>query len=276
MLVCTLGDLTLDVIVRLARTDRRTAATPTPRSVSGREARRPTSRPGPQRSARAGAIHRTDGRRRRGRSRADEARRLWRRDRAGRSGAETGRSARSSHQKASARWHPTAALRASSAAYDLDAEWLAAAITFTSRATRSCSSPCGAPRSVPPSSHAPEAHGSASISPPGARSAIERRGRVQRGRSRHRAPTSCSPTRTRSASSVARSSTPSGSSSAVRAAARSTATSDAALPVDKVLDSTGAGDALAAGWIVGGPDLALEAAARCVQQIGAMPIASAA
>jgi sugar/nucleoside kinase (ribokinase family) len=47
-----------------------------------------------------------------------------------------------------------------------------------------------------------------------------------------------------------------------------------ALPVREVLDSTGAGDALAAGWIVGGPDFALEAAARCVQQVGAMPIAS--
>jgi len=44
-----------------------------------------------------------------------------------------------------------------------------------------------------------------------------------------------------------------------------------ALPVDQVVDTTGAGDALAAGWIVGGPDLALEAAARCVQQLGAMP-----
>lgn len=48
----------------------------------------------------------------------------------------------------------------------------------------------------------------------------------------------------------------------------------AALPVERVLDSTGAGDALAAGFIVGGPDLALEAAARCVQQLGAMPVAS--
>ncbi len=38
-----------------------------------------------------------------------------------------------------------------------------------------------------------------------------------------------------------------------------------------MVDTTGAGDALAAGWIVGGPDLALEAAARCVQQVGAMP-----
>lgn len=44
-----------------------------------------------------------------------------------------------------------------------------------------------------------------------------------------------------------------------------------ALPVERVVDTTGAGDALAAGWIVGGPDLALEAAARCVQGLGAMP-----
>lgn len=44
-----------------------------------------------------------------------------------------------------------------------------------------------------------------------------------------------------------------------------------AAPVERVLDTTGAGDALAAGWIVGGPDLALEAAARCVQELGAMP-----
>ena len=47
-----------------------------------------------------------------------------------------------------------------------------------------------------------------------------------------------------------------------------------ALPVEQVLDTTGAGDALAAGWIVGGPELALDAAARCVQQVGAMPLAS--
>jgi sugar/nucleoside kinase (ribokinase family) len=45
-----------------------------------------------------------------------------------------------------------------------------------------------------------------------------------------------------------------------------------ALPVEHVVDSTGAGDALAAGWIVGGPDLALEAAARCVRTVGAMPL----
>lgn len=45
-----------------------------------------------------------------------------------------------------------------------------------------------------------------------------------------------------------------------------------AVPVDAVVDSTGAGDAFAAGWLVGGPDLALTAAARCVQQVGSMPI----
>jgi sugar/nucleoside kinase (ribokinase family) len=43
-----------------------------------------------------------------------------------------------------------------------------------------------------------------------------------------------------------------------------------AVAVDAV-DSTGAGDALAAGFIVGGPQLALETAARCVAQVGAMP-----
>jgi sugar/nucleoside kinase (ribokinase family) len=45
----------------------------------------------------------------------------------------------------------------------------------------------------------------------------------------------------------------------------------AALEVQEVVDTTGAGDALAAGWILGGPDLALEAAARCVQRVGPMP-----
>jgi ribokinase len=39
----------------------------------------------------------------------------------------------------------------------------------------------------------------------------------------------------------------------------------------EVVDSTGAGDALAAGFIVGGPQLALETAARCVARLGAMP-----
>jgi ribokinase len=38
-----------------------------------------------------------------------------------------------------------------------------------------------------------------------------------------------------------------------------------------VRDVTGAGDALAAGFMVGGPDLAMEVAARCVSQVGAQP-----
>jgi sugar/nucleoside kinase (ribokinase family) len=37
------------------------------------------------------------------------------------------------------------------------------------------------------------------------------------------------------------------------------------------VDTTGAGDALAAGYLLGGPELAMEAAARCVNLIGAMP-----
>jgi ribokinase len=42
-------------------------------------------------------------------------------------------------------------------------------------------------------------------------------------------------------------------------------------PAVDVLDTTGAGDALAAGYLVGGPALAIEAAARSVGRIGAMP-----
>src|SRR5918999_4589658 len=37
------------------------------------------------------------------------------------------------------------------------------------------------------------------------------------------------------------------------------------------IDATGAGDALAAGFLIGGPELAAETAARCVGKIGAMP-----
>jgi ribokinase len=39
----------------------------------------------------------------------------------------------------------------------------------------------------------------------------------------------------------------------------------------EVVDTTGAGDALAAGFLVGGPALGLEAAARCCARMGAMP-----
>jgi sugar/nucleoside kinase (ribokinase family) len=39
----------------------------------------------------------------------------------------------------------------------------------------------------------------------------------------------------------------------------------------EVVDTTGAGDALAAGFLIGGPELGLEAAARCVATVGAMP-----
>ena len=46
---------------------------------------------------------------------------------------------------------------------------------------------------------------------------------------------------------------------------------DLASVAGEVVDTTGAGDALAAGYLVGGPELAMEAAARCVGQLGTMP-----
>jgi sugar/nucleoside kinase (ribokinase family) len=42
-------------------------------------------------------------------------------------------------------------------------------------------------------------------------------------------------------------------------------------PAAEVVDTTGAGDALAAGFLVGGIELGLEAAARCVGALGAVP-----
>lgn len=39
----------------------------------------------------------------------------------------------------------------------------------------------------------------------------------------------------------------------------------------EIVDTTGAGDALAAGYLVGGPELAMEAAARCVANLGTLP-----
>jgi sugar/nucleoside kinase (ribokinase family) len=42
-------------------------------------------------------------------------------------------------------------------------------------------------------------------------------------------------------------------------------------PAVEPIDTTGAGDALAAGYLAGGPELAMHAAAQCVQTIGAMP-----
>ncbi len=62
-----------------------------------------------------------------------------------------------------------------------------------------------------------------------------------------------------------------GSSSAGSVAARLPGTSELRCRVDHVVDSTGAGDALAAGFIVGGPERALDAAARCVTRLGSMP-----
>jgi sugar/nucleoside kinase (ribokinase family) len=39
----------------------------------------------------------------------------------------------------------------------------------------------------------------------------------------------------------------------------------------EVVDATGAGDAFAAGYLLGGAELGLTAAARCIATMGAMP-----
>jgi sugar/nucleoside kinase (ribokinase family) len=53
---------------------------------------------------------------------------------------------------------------------------------------------------------------------------------------------------------------------------RGSASELAALAVESVRDTTGAGDAFAAGWLVGGAELALYAASTCVGIVGAMPL----
>ncbi len=52
---------------------------------------------------------------------------------------------------------------------------------------------------------------------------------------------------------------------------RGAATEEHAAVRAEVVDSTGAGDAFAAGFLLGGPELGLAAAARCVATMGAMP-----
>ncbi len=56
-----------------------------------------------------------------------------------------------------------------------------------------------------------------------------------------------------------------------RRSARASASSSSRPCRPRSLDTTGAGDALAAGYLVGGPELALAAAARCVAKLGSMP-----
>jgi sugar/nucleoside kinase (ribokinase family) len=59
----------------------------------------------------------------------------------------------------------------------------------------------------------------------------------------------------------------------VKRGARGIAVDGVETPAHEVdaVDTTGAGDALAAGFLVGGPELAVATAARCCGQIGAMP-----
>jgi sugar/nucleoside kinase (ribokinase family) len=66
---------------------------------------------------------------------------------------------------------------------------------------------------------------------------------------------------------------PEGATTVVKRGARGIVVDGDDLPAAdaKVVDTTGAGDALAAGYLVGGADTALAAAARCIGKLGAMP-----
>ena len=213
------------------RSRSRRAATWTPRSGSGRAGRRRTWPRGPRRSVSARASSAETGADDAGALARDEARgatgsRSW-----GRWPGATGRSARSCPRPASARWRRIAEPRASSQREDLDPPGSPCdhlhvsgyALMADPRATRGASR--GRDRA-----HARRPR-SASTCRRGARfaTAARRRSATRFARSR---PTSCSPTRTKSASSAGRSSTPFGSSSAGRAAARSTATSARRCTVD--------------------------------------------
>ena len=180
----------------------------------------------------------------------------------GPSRAGTASSAPSWRRTGSARWRPTAARRPSSVRRRSTRRGSTAAAISSSRATRCIREPvAGAalravelrPRREPRS---------ASTSPRGSRSGMP--GRRFREAVEALAPRRRVRERGRGARSAA------GRCRAawiVKRGARGCSFAGderAALPVERVVDSTGAGDALAAGWIVGGPDLALEAAARCV------------
>jgi sugar/nucleoside kinase (ribokinase family) len=66
---------------------------------------------------------------------------------------------------------------------------------------------------------------------------------------------------------------PAGATIVVKRGARGIVVGAAELPAAEaeVVDTTGAGDALAAGYLVGGAETALAAAARCIGKLGAMP-----
>ena len=174
-------------------------------------------------------------------------------------------SSRSSAPTAAGRWPPTAASRPTCGRTSSSPPGWTVASTFTSPATRCCARRSTRRRCARPSWRLV----SASTSPRGARSATSAR-RGSASGSRRCSRRSCSRTRTRSGSSAGRCR---GCTWILKRGALGARFGDVelpALPAD-VVDSTGAGDALAAGYLVGGPELALEAAARCVAQLGSMP-----
>ena len=267
MRVVSLGDLVLDVVVRIGARSRRAPTRPSRIALSagGQGANVAAWVRG---ARRGGALARQARRRRRGTARGDAAARArGRAGRPGRAGRERASSSRSSTSPASARCSPTAASRSTLRPDEIEPEWLECDHLHVSglRAARASRSPSAATRAVELARE--RARGSASTSRRGARSATSAPSGF-RALVEALAPDVVFANEDEDASSAAR--LPGVAWILKRGARGCSFDGDerAALPVAEVVDTTGAGDALAAGWIVGGPDLALEAAARCVQRSG--------
>ena len=267
MTICCLGDLVLDVIVRLEQ-PLATGADATSRSCCARAARPRTSRPGSPRSAAARGSRQARRRRCRACSRRRGCATRRRAARAGRAERERRhRLARLTRRRADDVPRPRRRHRAPPDEIDAAlarglrppprlraTRSLREPVRFAAAAAIECARAQGARVSVDLSSW----------------SAIRdcRPRAVPRARSRSSRPTSCSRTRRRTRSSAGRSRHALDPQARRRRVLVRRRRASLPLPVERWSTTTGAGDALAAGWIVGGPDLALEAAARCVQQRG--------
>ena len=138
---------------------------------------------------------------------------------------------------------------------EIDEAWFAECTTCTSRGTRCCASPSASPRPARSNAPAGTARGSASTSRRGARFGTSAASGSALS-SKSSRPTSSSPTRRRKTIVGG----PIDGATWILKRGAAGASFDGherpAVPVESIVDTTGAGDAFAAGWLVGGPELA--------------------